>query len=412
VDAEYLARFRERSDAESGRTAPPHDFPALPDLPLGRYTDPAFFALERERLFGRTWLYAAHTSELPEPGSYKLCDLSGAPVLLVRGDDGVVRAFRNACRHRGAPVATEPCGSARMLVCRFHSWSYDLRGELRRVPDERDFVGLRREDRGLPKVRSETWGGWIFVNLDAGAEPLLDWLAPLPALLADVAASPLRVIDTKTVDLGCNWKILAEGFLEVYHARTIHATTVAPTLDTRGTVISLFDHGHQNMLSPGHPGTRGDARETLGTIARVPAVMRELIQPAHGIFPNVIAPLDARGFPFLVFSPVAIDRTRLDIVWFAADWGEGPLPGKEAWDKRLARFDTLMDEDYANLEPIQRSMDTAAHGGQVINYQERRIWHVHAWIDKVIGPERIPEHLRVPDLLAGWVDADPLAPCR
>ena len=81
-----------------------------------------------------------------------------------------------------------------------------------------------------------------------------------------------------------------------------------------------------------------------------------------------------------------------------------PAEQREIWDARLTRFDTVMDEDYENLEPIQRSMETAAHGGQVINYQERRIWHVQAWIDKVIGPERIPEHLRVPDLLADWVE--------
>ena len=91
-------------------------------------------------------------------------------------------------------------------------------------------------------------------------------------------------------------------------------------------------------------------------------------------------------------------------MWFAADWGKGELPGKETWQRRLDRFDVLMDEDYLNLEPIQRSIESAAHGGAVVGFQERRIWHVHAWIDKVIGPERIPQHLRVPDLLADWVD--------
>jgi hypothetical protein len=80
------------------------------------------------------------------------------------------------------------------------------------------------------------------------------------------------------------------------------------------------------------------------------------------------------------------------------------MPGRDIWQQRLDRFDVLMEEDYRNLEPIQRSMENAAHGGQVINYQERRIWHVHAWIDKTIGSELIPEPLRVPDLLAEWVE--------
>jgi phenylpropionate dioxygenase-like ring-hydroxylating dioxygenase large terminal subunit len=404
VDQAYLDQFRGRSAAESSRTALPRDFPALPDIPLGRYTDPAFHALEAEYLFKRAWLYAGHESELVGPGSYKMCDIGGAPVLLVRGDDGEVRAFYNTCRHRGAPVVRNESGTARLLVCQFHSWTYDLEGNLVRVPEGGDFVGLCPDQRSLPGLRCERWGGWWFVNLDPTAVPLLDSLEPLPTLLADVARSPLRVIDVKHVDLACNWKILAEGFLEVYHARTVHPTSVAPTLDTRGTVISLFDHGHQNMLSPVKPGTRGDGREALPTLAHLPVLMGEHIQPAHGIFPNIISPLDARGFPFLVFWPTAIDRTRLDIVWFAADWGDGEQPGKEIWRRRLERFDLLMEEDYRNLEPIQRSMEHAAHGGQVIGFQERRIWHVHAWIDKTIGPDRIDPALRVPDLLAGWVE--------
>ena len=104
MDEAYVARFTERSAYEAARTGPPDGFPKLPDLPLGRYTDPDFYALERDHLWKRSWLYAAHDSELADVGSYKLCDIAGAPVLLVRGDDRVVRAFFNSCRHRGAPV--------------------------------------------------------------------------------------------------------------------------------------------------------------------------------------------------------------------------------------------------------------------------------------------------------------------
>ena len=178
----------------------------------------------------------------------------------------------------------------------------------------------------------------------------------------------------------------------MYHARTIHPKTVGPSLDTRGTVITLFDHGHQNMLSPVNRGTRGDRRELLPMWEGVTEIFTSDVQPAYGIFPNLVTPLDARGFPILGFWPLAIDRTRLDITWFAADWGDGEMPPSSGRSGTPActRFDTVMDEDYENLEPIQRSMETAAHGGQVINYQERRIWHVQAWIDKVIGPDAHP----------------------
>ena len=238
--------------------------------------------------------------------------------------------------------------------------------------------------------------------------PLEEWLDPIPRLLPEVAAAPLRVIDDKSVRLGCNWKILAEAFLEVYHARTIHPKTVGPSLDTRGTVISLFDHGHQNMLSPVNRGTRSANGVSCCRCSRAsPRSSPSDIQPAYGIFPNLITPLDAAGLP----DPAVLAAARSTApAWTSR--GSPPtgararcLPEqREIWDARLTRFDTVMDEDYENLEPIQRSMETAAHGGQVINYQERRIWHVQAWIDKVIGPDRIPEHLRVPDLLADWVE--------
>ena len=112
MDQQFLERFRERSAYETARVEPPDGFPKLPDLPLGRYTDPAFQELEHEHLFKRVWLYAAHESELPTPGSYKLCDIVGAPILLARDDDGEVRAFYNACRHRGAPVVRGTSGAS------------------------------------------------------------------------------------------------------------------------------------------------------------------------------------------------------------------------------------------------------------------------------------------------------------
>ncbi len=412
MDADYVERFRARSRWETERAEPPANFPKLPDLPLGRYTDPGFFALEQE-LFRRVWRFAAHESQLPRPGSYLLVDTIGAPFLLVRGDDGRVRAFFNACRHRGAPVVRDACGECRLLVCQYHSWSYDLRGDLVRVPDERDFVGLQRDERSLVSLRCETWQGWIFVTEDHDAVPLGEWLAPLPTVLGELHGEDLILVHHQSYDVRCNWKIMAEGFLEVYHARTIHPETVAKSLDGRGAVMRLYPNGHQSMLTPLQPwiieGMREAHKSGLPEIPDLPEPFFTS-NPAHGVFPNLITPLDRTGFPFLVFWPLDIDRTRLDLWWYAPSWGDGPRP--EAWDRRLAMFDLVMDEDLKNLEPMQRQVAFAAHGGAPINYQERRIWHVHAWLDKLIGPERIPEHLRVPDLLAEWVDGADGSPAR
>ncbi len=128
MDATLEATIRERMKIENERTEPPEDAVEIPLIPVSRYTDPAFYALEQEHIWKRTWLFAGHESEWAEPGSYQVFDRTGAPIVIVRGQDGELRAFYNACRHRGAPVIRDECGTARRLTCQYHSWSYDTRG--------------------------------------------------------------------------------------------------------------------------------------------------------------------------------------------------------------------------------------------------------------------------------------------
>lgn len=400
---------RERIAFERARTAPPDGFPKLPDLPLGRYTDESFLRHEIDGVFRRTWLFAGHVSEFPEPGCYRLVDLPYAPVIVARGNDGNLRAFLNACRHRGAPVVRDVEGKARLLVCQFHSWTYDLDGRLARVPDERDFVGLQREERALTTVRCETWGGFVFVNLDLDAPPLLEWLEPLQRRYSDLMEAPFRLVTRKTYDIACNWKIAVEAFLELYHIKTVHASTASYILDPAGGVMVLHPNGHSSMFSPfqDHVLAAGSPVMELFFPADVPrvAVGTDLYSAANAsflIFPNLVTPTDVSGFPILVFWPTSVGRTRFDMVWYGLDWGEGDRP--EGWEIKLATWDMLMEEDLRNLEPIQRSVEAAAHRGIPLNYQERRIWHFHAELDRGIGADRIPAELRVPDLLGDYVE--------
>jgi phenylpropionate dioxygenase-like ring-hydroxylating dioxygenase large terminal subunit len=409
MDQAFIERIQAQTAYEFARTAPPDDFPKLPDLPLGRYTDERIWQLEREHVFGRNWLFTVHASELPGAGDYRTIDVVGRPLVLVRGDDGVVRAFYNACRHRGAPVVRDECGTCRLMVCQYHSWSYDHSGRLVRVPDERDFVGLQPDERGLVSVRCESWGGLVFVNLDDDAPSLIDWLGPLATEIAEIADADLRVVTRINTTHRCNWKIMAEGFLEVYHAKTIHPTTVAGVLRPAGAAISLVANGHTRMYTPYSEAVMASGRDSHRGLPAIDGLgeLFDTHNPAYGIFPNMISPLDKVGFPLLQFWPEAVDRTRLERIWLGPAAGVEPVR-HETWDRRLPAFEIVMEEDTKNLEPIQRSVESAAHGGIPLNYQERRIWHFHATIDRNIeasaGAEAVPEHLRVPDLLADWVD--------
>ena len=405
MDPRFVARINGQIAAEFERVAPPGEFPKLPDLPLGRYVDPDLWRAEQAVVFGQSWIFVAHRSELAAAGSYRTVDVAGRPLVVVRGDDDVVRAFYNACRHRGAPVVRDECGTCRLMVCQYHSWSYDHAGRLVRVPDERDFVGLQPDERSLVSVRCESWGGWIFVNLHADSDPLVDWLGPLALELEPVADADMCVVERISTTHRCNWKIMAEGFLEVYHAKTIHAQTVANVLRPAGAAISLLPNGHSRMITPlsiaaiegGRDSHRGlPVLEGLGELY-------DTTNPAYSLFPNLIVPLDKVGFPILQFWPEAADVTRLERIWLGPTAGVEPVR-HATWTRRLDSFEVVMSEDTRNLEPIQRSVASAAHGGIPLNYQERRIWHLHATIDRMIGSHRISPELQVPDLLADWVD--------
>jgi phenylpropionate dioxygenase-like ring-hydroxylating dioxygenase large terminal subunit len=409
MSEQFVHRIQTQIADEFARTAPPQGFPALPDLPLGRYTDPTMWEAERDAVFGRSWIFVAHDSELSTAGAYRTIDVAGRPLLLVRGDDGngnpgPIRAFFNACRHRGAPVVRDECGTCRLLVCQYHSWSYDLAGALVRVPDSRDFVDLDPATRGLVAVRCEQWGGMVFINLDDSAKPLLDWLGPLADELAPVAFADLSVVTRISTTHRCNWKVMAEGFLEVYHAKTIHAQTVANVLQPAGAAISLLPYGHSRMITPLSEQVMTNGRDSHRGLPAIPGldVLYDTTNPAYSFFPNTIMPFDKVGFPVLQFWPDGVDSTRLERIWLGPT--AGIVPDRHpTWDKRITAFEVVMGEDTKNLEPIQRSVTAAAHGGIPLNYQERRIWHLHANIDMLAG-DAVPASLRVPDLLADWVD--------
>ncbi|MBU3718663.1 MAG: Rieske (2Fe-2S) protein, partial [Actinobacteria bacterium] len=147
---ELVARLTEQMRYEFARTAPPDGFPKFPDIPVERFTSDEFWDLEREHLWPKVWVIAGRVDDVPNVGDFITFDDLGPPMIVVRGRDHQVRAFYNTCQHRGAPVVRESKGTSKLLRCQYHSWSYDIdSGRLVSVPDERDFVGLDKDQRCL-----------------------------------------------------------------------------------------------------------------------------------------------------------------------------------------------------------------------------------------------------------------------
>ncbi len=402
MDAQTTQSIKDGMAYERARNGPPPGFPKLPPIPSARYVDAGFNDLEMRKLWKKSWVYAAHMDELPEKGSYVLWDRLGSPILIIRGKDDGVRAFYNTCRHRGAPLVRDKAGRRNLFVCGYHGWSYDPKGNLVAVRDERDFPDFDKSCLGLIPVRCERFGNWIYLNFDDDAEPLMDYLGPVAEEMADFQPDTLRLADKAEWVVDCNVKVLLDAFLETYHLKSIHQQTVDRFLDHMGTTIQLWPNGHSRMVTPNRrpewkdPGVAGLPEiDTVGEIARDNNV-------SYNIYPNIVCPPAPTGMPFILFWPRTLDTMVLECIWFSPDWGDGPRPN--VWDQRIENFERIIEEDTQFAPQIQQSVESDGFVGLPLSYQERRIYHWHEELDRRIGQEDLPPGTKVEPVLAPFID--------
>ncbi|MFT7460669.1 MAG: choline monooxygenase [Planctomycetota bacterium] len=405
MDAAYTKKILDSMQYERERERPPEGFPQFPLIPGGRYTDPAFLQLEWDGLWKKSWLYACHLDEIPEQGSYRLWKKTGSPIIVIRGEGKEVRAFYNTCRHRGGPLVKEESGKLDgRFVCGYHGWCYNLQGELTTIRDKRDFVDLDISTISMATVRCERIGNWIFINEDLGAEPLLEHIHPITLHLQQFQPDNIRWVHSKSYDVDCNVKVLLDAFFEVYHVSSIHKDTVDRFLDHRGNVTNLWQNGHSTMITPNRrpewvdPGTKGMVK--IESVSEIIATHNMSLN----FYPNLIAPLSSTGMPFLTFWPTSTKTMQVDVHWFAPDWGDaepGPL-----WLTRIENFERILYEDTQFAPQIQASVESPSFDGIILNYQERRIYNWHEELDRRIGIDNIPEHLRVTPLLDPYIEKD------
>ena len=200
-------------------------------IPAAPYYDPAYFELEREAVFKRTWLQIGHVSEIAEPGSFiqRPIEVAKTSVLIVHGKDGKIRAFHNICTHRGTKLVEKPSGKASSFICPYHSWNYGYDGALRSAPDF-ELFHLSKADCGLAKVSVDVCGGLVFINLDPEpAQSLREFLGPLVEKLEMLPSATATTFSEYVYEIDANWKVTYDNFQETYHLRAIHPRTTAPT---------------------------------------------------------------------------------------------------------------------------------------------------------------------------------------
>jgi nitrite reductase/ring-hydroxylating ferredoxin subunit len=318
-------------------------------VPKERYTSPAFADLELERLWSRVWQVACREEELPASGDFVEYTIGDDSILIVRDERGRIGAFHNTCLHRGTRLADEigafPDGCIR---CPYHGWRYAFDGRLVHVPDREEFTNLPDEMR-LREVRAECFGGFVFVNMDLDAEPLLEFLAPLPELLAPYHLDRMRFRGFRTTIIDANWKAVVDAFNEGYHVQGLHPQILPWTDDVSIAYEQFGRHARYGRL----PGARRLLRGSPRLDGEHPPI------DEGEILAGLVAGL---GGAFLGEERAAVDELR----------AKGPPPGRTLLEAYQERRMTLL---------AQRGVDVSAFTPDRMTSAE----DVH-WFPNLVGP--------------------------
>jgi phenylpropionate dioxygenase-like ring-hydroxylating dioxygenase large terminal subunit len=332
--------------------------------PVANYQSKERLAAEIERVLRRSPTPFCPAAALPEVGSYIARDAAGTPTVVVRGVDGKVRAFRNACRHRGMQVASDS-GCTRAFVCRYHGWTYNLEGRLRHIPHEAGFPGFDKEGHPLVPMTASERFGLVFVTQD---EPALgdDSLGGLDKLISP----DQRLFATAEREFEVNWKILLEGFIEGYHIKSTHPESFLPYGFDNLNVIDLFGR-HSRVTYP---------FQRIKKLAKVPPAERRvegLLTYVYHLFPNVLITVLSRHTNVVILEALAVDRTRQ--ITYTLTNGGGDDPAALAEAKRDADFvgNTGAQEDRAVVQAIQRGLGSRANDAFTFGHYESAIVHFH-----------------------------------
>lgn len=301
------------------------------------YRDPAVFEAERRGVFSRAWQFLGLEADLGQPGDYIAETLAGFPIVAVRGNGGELRAFHNVCRHRAGPLvgdAAGHCGDE--FVCKYHGWRYALDGRLRSATAFGAAEGFDPRDYGLFPVKAEAWRGFVFVNLDLGAAPLMDTVAPLDALLGN-RPQPSTVL-RRSHPIGCNWKVYVENYLEGYHIDAVHPA-LAEEVDAARYAVRM---------------------EGAIAVHEVPATAGAAEGVWAWMYPNLAFNLYKGVVMVEHMRPLGAHRTQLDYIYLH-EAGDPQIEAAIETSERLTR------EDVWICERVQENLDAGIYSAGVLS---------------------------------------------
>jgi phenylpropionate dioxygenase-like ring-hydroxylating dioxygenase large terminal subunit len=355
-------------------------------LPAWIYSSDEFFALERAAIFMRTWQLAGHTSEIPQPGDYLRFDLLAESAIVVRGEDGEIRAFHNVCRHRAFRLLDSAAGRCdRLMRCRYHGFAYGLDGSLKAVPAEESFEGLDRACFGLNPVSLEIWKGFVFVRFDGDGPSVAEQLAAIEDQLAPYRLEELVPYgESATAPIGANWKVAVDNNIEGYHIPVAH-----PALQR------LYGHRYSYEVYPLGVSHAGGPLRTAAESSWSERHYLSLLPPVahlpeerrrywcyYSMFPNLAFDVYPDMIDFFQILPVAPGRS-------ISRWRAYALPD-ERREMRAARWLNMRintwttAEDKHLVEGVHAGLGSRGYQTGLLSRKEVRVKQFHDMIRDAI----------------------------
>jgi choline monooxygenase len=359
-----------------------------PDLPLSHawtipaawYVDDRVLDLERRTTFTRSWQCVARVDQMAQRGAYVACEsASGEPIVVVRGDDGVLRAFFNVCRHHAAAVVGDGEGTAKHLRCPYHGWTYALDGSLKGTPDFGGVCDFDRAAHGLVPLDVAVWESWVFARLEPAGPSLEEFIGDELACgiqLRDLGS--LRWVERRQYVVECNWKVYVDNYLDGgYHVPYLHAG-LASVLDAREYTVET---GNRFCLqrSPIVAGEGADA--TTGAVRAGEAFY-------YWLYPNFMINCYAGTMDTNLVRPLGVDRTEVVFDFYFADTSDEAVSRNRA---SIGVSDTIQREDEAICRAVQRGLASRAYAAGRLSVRRE-------------AGEHLFHRLLCADLKAGLVD--------
>ncbi|HTK61646.1 MAG TPA: aromatic ring-hydroxylating dioxygenase subunit alpha [Pseudonocardia sp.] len=359
--------------------------------PTANYTCPERFVLERERLFQRMPIAAALSAELPEACSWKLFDETGVPIVLIRGEDEVVRGFLNVCGHRGARLVEQPRGTGKRMFCPFHAWSYKPDGSLAGVPAQQAFAGVCREDRALRPVEVREHLGIVWVVAKPGDTPMdLDaHLGPFAEELAKWDVGSWNYLETRVHEVPANWKITMDTFTEGYHVPVLHKDSIGALAAGGLNAYRAFgDHQRQVFAMKTLEELRGTPREQWNAFDELRLAF------TYDIYPNTTFLMAGDHTEmYQTFPGATVDTSVCVHSLFSFE--------KAETEEQRGNFSTLFDfffnlvehEDFRVCAGIQKGLGSGAFDTHIYGRNEAMTQAMHLAYDRDLNEYRSRQDL-------------------